>query len=849
MTYYIQTKLTKIEWEGIEKPLPKKEMDILHLIKQGYHHFTRTNNNLSLLGYTKIKQTRQLDNFLYFEFFKCKVDELKKYNVDFTVEKIKSNPSKTDIIRIKNVNTFTDAYEFMLLGLIKKLCKKKKKEGKSSETVKLYYSLVKLVGRPQTIWRPLGMGGGATSVAVINTHILDLCQYIIELYDIPYDYLVRYAATVLENNEYLSTYADNKLYSHQSAIFSACKVVGPKLIFYSAPTGTGKTLTPIGLSESYKIIFLCAARHVGLALARAAISMDKKIALAFNCETPDEIKLHYAAATDFTRDWKSGGIRKVDNSIGDKVEIIICDIKSYISAMHYMVAFHPKENIISFWDEPTISLDMDEDPLHEIIHANWRDNKIPTMILSSATLPNRILLDSVCTHFSERFGGKIIEINSNDTLKSVGLLNKENKICMPHTIYDTYEAFKIGISHCKTKGCLLRYIDIKQIERCMHYCRNKWDIMPPEMDIMDFDMKYLKAAYLDILDGLNEEQWRELQILAVPLYPSTINIMTTDAYTLTSGPTIYLANNVEKVAKVLLQQAKLSATLIKELTGALAYNDTLSIKIDELIKLYEDGIGKDGEKEKKMTNLNIKPELKMLKRKIETMQKQYQKIQISDYYIPNRKDHNERWKGDNQDIFTSNVDESISEKILQIEDIEDSWKILLLLGIGVFTKHRSIVYMEIMKQLAQDQKLFLIIASSDFIYGTNYQFCHGYIGKDLSEMTQEKLIQSLGRIGRNGAQQTYTARLRDNSLIHKLFLPDTSNIEATKMCELFCDVLAKPLSKPLVKPEICCAICLNNLKVDEQQHRLSCSHLFHNNCINEWLRMNASCPTCRQKCN
>ena len=184
--------------------------------------------------------------------------------------------------------------------------------------------------------------------------------------------------------------------------------------------------------------------------------------------------------------------------------------------------------------------------------------------------------------------------------------------------------------------------------------------------------------------------------------------------------------------------------------------------------------------------MNIKPELKLLKQKIETMQKQFQKIQIPDYYIPNRKDHRERWTGKHSDLFTSNVDESISEKILNIEDIEDSWKILLLLGVGVFTKHRSVVYMEIMKQLAQDQKLFLIIASSDFIYGTNYQFSHGYIGKDLCGMTQEKLIQSLGRIGRNGGQQTYTARMRDDTLIQKLFLPDTSNTEATKMCELFC---------------------------------------------------------------
>ena len=778
MTYYVQSKLTKIEWEGIEQPLPKRELNIMRLIKQGYHHSTKTNTNLSLLGHIKIAQTSGIDNFLYFEFFKSKVEDLFKYNIAFSVDKIKSSPTKTDIIRIRNTNTFTEAYEFILLRLIRQLCKKMKKEGMCSDSVKLYYSLVHLVGD-----RVSGVKG--SSVLNINVHVLELCQYIIDLYVIPHKYLLRYAAAVLENNEYISNYADNKLYKHQSDIFSACKSVGPKLIFYSAPTGTGKTLTPIGLSESYKIIFLCAARHVGLSLARAAISMDKKIALAFNCETPGEIKLHYAAATDYTRDWKSGGIRKVDNSIGDKVEIIICDIKSYISAMHYMLAFNPKENIITFWDEPTISLDVATDPLHEIIRCNWQSNKIPTMILSSATLPARSLLNPVCIQFLNRFGGNVIQITSTDSFKSVGLLNKYNKICMPHTIYDTYESFKIGIQHCKTKGAILRYVDIKQIERCLHHCKYQWDISPPDIPILEFDTKYLKLVYLDILDSLKEDQWRELQSLSLPIYPSTINIMTTDAYTLTSGPTIYLANNVEKVATVLLKQAKLPSTLIKELNESLRYNDGLTIKISELTKLYDDGIGKDIEKEKKMTNMNIKPELKLLKHKIQTMEKQLKKIQISDYYIPNRKDHSDRWAGTHRDIFTSNVDETMSEKILKIKDIEDSWKILLLLGVGVFTKHRSIVYMEIMKQLAQDQKLFLIIASSDFIYGTNYQFSHGYIGKDLSEISQEKTIQSLGRIGRNGGQQTYTARMRDDSLILKLFLPDASNVEATKMCELF----------------------------------------------------------------
>ena len=42
-----------------------------------------------------------------------------------------------------------------------------------------------------------------------------------------------------------------------------------------------------------------------------------------------------------------------------------------------------------------------------------------------------------------------------------------------------------------------------------------------------------------------------------------------------------------------------------------------------------------------------------------------------------------------------------------------------------------------MKELAVKQHLYLIIASSDYIYGTNYNFCHGYIAKDLQDITKE----------------------------------------------------------------------------------------------------------------
>ena len=179
------------------------------------------------------------------------------------------------------------------------------------------------------------------------------------------------------------------------------------MVLYIAPTATGKTLSPIGLAEQYRIIFVCAARHVGLALAKSAISAGRKIALAFDCKDAEDVRLHYSAAKDFTRDRRSGAIRKVDNSVGDLVEIMICDIKSYLPAMYYMKAFNEMEDINVYSDEPTITMDYEEHPFHEIIQNNWSKNLIPNIVLSSATLPKQGEIIDVISDYRGKHGGDI----------------------------------------------------------------------------------------------------------------------------------------------------------------------------------------------------------------------------------------------------------------------------------------------------------------------------------------------------------------------------------------------------------------------------------------------------------
>jgi hypothetical protein len=157
---------------------------------------------------------------------------------------------------------------------------------------------------------------------------------------------------------------------------------------------------------------------------------------------------------------------------------------------------------------------------------------------------------------------------------------------------------------------------------------------------------------------------------------------------------------------------------------------------------------------------------------LEDLKKMVKSATLNDVFIPNKLAHLTVWaenvNTNTKSAFTSNIDEATISSIMLLKDVEDSWKVLLLLGIGVFTEHKSIAYTEIMKKLADKQLLYLIIADTDYIYGTNYQFCHGYLSKDLN-MTQEKIIQALGRIGRNNIQQEYSARFRDDAQIKTLF--------------------------------------------------------------------------------
>ena len=805
-----QRKLTKAEWNSIELPISEDELRITTLIKEGYHDVNiKKNYTLSLLKYMKVPYSDGIDGYVYVHYLQNDLLTLaKKYQLSITpVEFNAKTMKKADIIRFSNTDKHLDEqksniFEFVIINFLEKVYKlrldtkssKLKKKAEPTHTWVYYYFTIKKI-----INYNVGLINNCFKKTVIT--LMSALDGEIEV-----ENLVACGYELIERNEHLLKYADETLYEHQKRLFSVCKQPNPKLILYIAPTGTGKTLSPLGLSEAHKVIFVCAARHVGLALAKAAISSNKCVAFAFGCSDTGDIRLHYSSAKEFTRNKKSGSIDKVDNAVGDKVEIMISDIKSYISAMHYMLAFNPKEKIILYWDEPTITLDYPTHEFHEIIKNNWEKNLIPNVVLSSATLPRIEELSETISDFRSTFdNANVHEIISHDCKKTIPIINKEGYVETPHYLFDNYADILKSVKHCKEFKTILRYIDLaeaikfimfvnKQHSATNDFINNeRYKLTTHFTSIDTINMENIKLYYLDLLGNLNAEKWTGIYKYMLDTRKqrmlSNINIVTTDAHTLTDGPTIFLADDVEKIGQFYIQSANIPAVVMKDIMTVIEANTKLNEKIAILEKDLEDGTKKDEGKEKKMNEGRVDPEMKKLMYKIEALKLQVKTVALNTAFVPNTKEHIYKYASKVESFsgtpYTSAISEYIVEQIMLLDDVEDNWKLLLLMGIGLISTHNSSRYTEIMKTLAQEQKLYLIIASTDYIYGTNYQFSHGYISKDLGCISQEKCVQAMGRVGRNKLQHDYTIRFRDNSLILKLFQKELDKPEVYNMNLLF----------------------------------------------------------------
>jgi hypothetical protein len=561
-----------------------------------------------------------------------------------------------------------------------------------------------------------------------------------------------------------------RLYDHQRDLFA----VPPGLVLYEAPTGTGKTLSPIGLAERkdvQMIVFLCGSRNVCLSLAQKCLSVDIRVAFAFGSQGPSDVRIHNSAAKTFHhRDERTGAKRGINHMDGSMVQVAICDLPSAPSLFAWLKQqenYDPSKYVL-YWDDCTAGLDRADHPMQGHIRAMWEANEIPFIIMASATLPDASALGRMTEAYTSRFGLPVHSIKSTkvgDT--TVSLLDTENYVAMPHHCCTSKDDGEAAVDHLRKRGNLLRYVDLAgAVDVLCGTDEARW--AAKFATLSDVTSANIKAAYLDILPDLGPTAFRRR------LYKSTVEFMTADAYTITD-PALFVADDLGKVVKFCL--GFLNKSIISALEGNLRRNEEIRAKILQLRKKLDDLKAADGVGDKKAALNRLSPEALQVEEQIQALP--LLAVELPQRYVPNSADHQRIWIPVEKAVdqpYTADLDAEVAQKILE-STVSDEWKLLLLTGIGGFFKEAPSGYLEIVKSLANEKRLYMIIADTDYIYGTSYPFGHIYVGKDLPDLTQSKCIQVCGRVGRYKGKDA-TIRLRDNAVVRKLFLPSETQIEA-----------------------------------------------------------------------
>ena len=256
-----QNKLSRQEWNNLETPVSNDEKTILDIIDKGYDNIDlSTNKNLSLNQLLKIEVTESIDLYLYNKYFKSDIDNIqKKYGItkkekekekDTVFKSIKLQKIKSaDMVRLQNIDNTIERnkdiiFECTLIDLYKTMLKYYKKQ--DNRYVTSLYTLMQLL---------------TTNIKNVNINLKNIILTDLnKLKDnIELKQIINEAYIIIEKNPYILDYQDIELFEHQKKIYSFYKhkeKINPSLVLYKAPTGTGKTMTPIGLSNEYKIIFV-----------------------------------------------------------------------------------------------------------------------------------------------------------------------------------------------------------------------------------------------------------------------------------------------------------------------------------------------------------------------------------------------------------------------------------------------------------------------------------------------------------------------------------------------------------------------------------------------------------------
>ena len=215
-----QNKLSKTEWESIEKSVDNNEKKILKMIVDGYEDVNiRFNEPQSLNNYSQLNQSNEMDYFLYKKYFETLMmsklskytngTHFGKYECKMNIGKLKKlKSSETVRIQIleKNIElNKSSIFEFLLIDLYAELVKNVKKRKNYAFYL---YTIIQL---------------RKAQITNINIYVLDIINYAVEYVNslTSLSNIITNAYAFIEQNKYLLKYEDRTLFNHQRELPSS----------------------------------------------------------------------------------------------------------------------------------------------------------------------------------------------------------------------------------------------------------------------------------------------------------------------------------------------------------------------------------------------------------------------------------------------------------------------------------------------------------------------------------------------------------------------------------------------------------------------------------------------------
>lgn len=115
----------------------------------------------------------------------------------------------------------------------------------------------------------------------------------------------------------------------------------------------------------------------------------------------------------------------------------------------------------------------------------------------------------------------------------------------------------------------------------------------------------------------------------------------------------------------------------------------------------------------------------------------------------------------------------------------------------------------------------------------------------LSEQVNEELYNMMNRIIEQRTIQLENDMLNAALLESRELYEQTDTMSTNEDMKINEDCVRYSKINIPQKRKQTCSICISNFKCSDNLYKISCNHLFHKECLDEWVKHKQECPVCR----